>query len=61
MLFEGDLIRQMDAYRRFRHVIHHGYERDLDYEKMRPGIEGAQGALDAFREEVEKHLDDISP
>jgi hypothetical protein len=61
VLFEGDLIRQMDAYRRFRHVIHHGYERDLDYEKMRPGVEGAQGALEAFREEVEKHLDDISP
>jgi hypothetical protein len=60
VLFEGALIRQMDAYRRFRHVIHHGYERDLDYEKMRPGIEDAQGALEAFREEVEKHLDDIS-
>lgn len=60
VLFEGDLIRKMDAYRRFRHVMHHGYERDLDYEKMRPGIEGAAGALEAFREEVEKHLDDIS-
>jgi hypothetical protein len=60
VLSSGELIRAMNAYRCFRHVIHHGYERGLDYENMRPGIEGAQGALEAFREEVKKHLDDIS-
>jgi len=59
VLFSGELIRTMDAYRRFRHVIHHGYERDLDYEKMRPGIEGTRSALEGFREAVEKHLTGI--
>jgi len=56
VLFSGELIRAMDAYRRFRHVIHHAYERDLDYEKMRPRIEGAQGALEGFREQMEQYL-----
>lgn len=41
VLFSGELIRAMKAYRRFRPVIHHGQERDLDCENMRPGIEGA--------------------
>jgi hypothetical protein len=59
VLFDGELIRKMDAYRRFRHVIHHGYERDLDYDKMRPGIEGVRSALEAFREEVEQYLSAI--
>lgn len=60
VLFDGDLVRQMDAYRRFRHVIHHGYERDLDYDRMRPGVEGASGALEAFRDNVERYVNDIA-
>ena len=59
VLFEGELIRQMDAYRRFRHVIHHGYERDLDYDKMRSGIEGARRTFERFRDEVESCIQSL--
>ena len=58
-LFEGDLIRHMDAYRRFRHVFHHGYERDLDYDRMRPGIQGARPVLKQFREAVGQYLSSL--
>ena len=57
VLFEGELVKRMDAYRRFRHVIHHGYERDLDYDRMRPGIKGARPTFERFRGEVERYLD----
>jgi len=56
VLFEGEQVARMDAYRRFRHVIHHGYERDLDYARMRPGIEGARRAFERFRSEMKAYL-----
>jgi hypothetical protein len=59
VLFEGELIPKMDAYRRFRHVIHHGYERDLDYDRMRPGIEGARQTFERFQDEVESYLESL--
>lgn len=60
MLFEGKQVARMDAYRRFRHVIHHGYERNLDYARMRPGIEGARQTFGLFRGEVEAYLKGLS-
>ena len=59
VLFKGELIPKMDAYRRFRHVIHHGYERDLDYDRMRPGIQGARQTFERFRDEVESYLESL--
>jgi hypothetical protein len=61
VLFPGDLIDEMDAYRRFRHIAHHGYERDLDYERMQAGIEGARSVFEKFRSRVIEYLNDRSP
>jgi hypothetical protein len=61
VLFPGELIDEMDAYRRFRHIAHHGYERDLDYERMQAGIEGARSAFEKFRSRVIEYLNDRVP
>jgi hypothetical protein len=61
VLFSGELTPKMDAYRRFRHVIHHGYERHFDYDRMRPGIEGARQTFERFRNEVESYPESLGP
>lgn len=37
-LFDGPLSRQLGAFRRFRHVVHHGYGFQLDWSQMREGL-----------------------
>ena len=44
-LFEPGLARDLDVYRRFRHLFTHGYGIDLDWRRMQ---EGAEHAPDVF-------------
>lgn len=49
---QGDLA----AYRRFRHVVHHGYGFRLEWKQMRPGLTGARDVVRRFRRAVEAHV-----
>jgi hypothetical protein len=40
-LFQADLARDLDVYRRFRHLFVHGYGIDLDWRRMQEGAESA--------------------
>lgn len=56
VLFDASLVPQMDAFRRFRHVVHHGYEFDLEWDRMQRGLQQAAPTLSAFRSRVEDVL-----
>jgi hypothetical protein len=57
--FDGRWIERTDSFRRFRHITHHGYARDLEWERMRAGLEEARPVFDHFREQVEVFLTDL--
>ena len=45
VVFDQQQRESFVAYRKFRHVIHHGYAIELDWEQM---VEGVRAAKDAF-------------
>lgn len=60
VFFEGRWIDRTDSFRRFRHVVHHGYALELEWERMRVGLEEARPVFDRFREQVEQFLSDLN-
>lgn len=56
VLFDEVLVPRMDAFRRFRHVVHHGYAFDLRWDRMQPGLQQAEPTLEAFQLRVENFL-----
>jgi hypothetical protein len=55
-LLDEDLLAALGPYRRFRHVMHHAYGFDLDWERMREGAEGIEPVFERFRERVTGYL-----
>ena len=55
-LFDEVLARQIGPFRRFRHVVHHGYGFQIEWDRMREGLEQIEQVLAAFRGQVESHL-----
>jgi HepT-like protein len=56
LLFDEVLARQLGPFRRFRHVVHHGYGFQIDWGRMHEGLEKVPEALVRFRSRVEEHL-----
>lgn len=56
VLFDDVLARQLGPYRRFRHVVHHGYCFQIEWDRMRVGVERVAQVLEAFHHRVEAHL-----
>ena len=46
-------------YRRFRHVVHHGYGFQLRWEDMLPGIEAAPNVWSSLRAVLESYLAEL--
>ena len=59
VLFDDALARQLGPFRRFRHVVHHGYGFQIEWDRMREGVEQISQVLAAFRERVEAYLKTI--
>ena len=58
-LFDDALARQLGPFRRFRHVVHHGYGFQIEWDRMREGVEHVAQVLEAFHDRVEAHLKTI--
>jgi hypothetical protein len=43
-------------YRKFRHVVYHGYGFQLDWDRMAEGVAGAEGLYRRFRERLKVFL-----
>ena len=51
-LFDEFLASGLSPYRRFRHVFHHSYSFELEWERMKEGIERAPHLFVRFKESV---------
>lgn len=56
-LFDEDLARQLGPFRRFRHVVHHGYGFQIEWDRMRDGLEQVATLLASVQARVEAHLE----
>lgn len=56
ILFDEALARQLGPFRRFRHVVHHGYGFQIEWDRMREGLDQVAAVLAVFRDHVAEHL-----
>lgn len=60
ILFDEALALDLGSYRRFRHVVHHGYGFELEWERMQEGMRKIRAVFERFREQVEVYLARVS-
>lgn len=58
-LLTDKLADELRPYRQFRHVVHHGYGFELDWNRMEEGIQRAPEVYGSFRRQVQAYLDDL--
>jgi hypothetical protein len=56
-LFDDTLALALAPYRRFRHVVFHGYGFQLDWSRMVEGVANVQAVLTQVRETLVQYLD----
>jgi len=56
VLFNKELKTNLAPFRKFRHVVHHGYGFQLQWEQMLPGIESAEAIFNKFKDAVSSYL-----
>jgi hypothetical protein len=59
VLFNEALASQIGPFRRFRHVVHHGYGFQIEWDRMREGVDHVADVMVNFRERVQAHLETI--
>jgi len=55
-LFDKTLSSDLAPYRKFRHVFHHGYGFQLDWDRLTEGIEKSQSVFDRFKTSIEDYF-----
>jgi len=55
-LFDATLASQLAPYRRFRHVVLHGYAFQIDWMRMSAGVAGVQDVFARFRSSLADYL-----
>jgi hypothetical protein len=58
-LLAPPLATELGAFRRFRHIVHHGYGFQIDWDRMHEGVSRVAGVLETFRERVRSHLSTV--
>lgn len=60
MLFPKEIEKQLIPYRKFRHVVHHGYGFQIDWERIKPGIDEITIIFSKISKSIKKVLNDLS-
>jgi hypothetical protein len=55
-LFDDTLSSDLAPYRKFRHVVHHGYGFQLDWDRMKEGIESVVPIFLRFKSRLNEYL-----
>lgn len=58
-LLAADLAHDLTPYRRFRHIVHHGYGVELRWEDMEAGIARLPEVVARFKARIDAHLDSL--
>ena len=61
VLFDDALAANLSPFRKFRHVVHHGYGFQLDWERMKEGLEMVDNAFSLFSASVTDYLTKLIP
>ena len=61
LLFDEHLAAELAPYRRFRHVVLHSYGFQLDWNRMRQGVENIDAVFANFRNRLARYLQNLSP
>jgi hypothetical protein len=59
VLFDAILAPAFSGYRKFRHVVHHGYGFQLDWPRILEGLDRLDEAFRGFRDRLERYLHDL--
>ena len=59
ILFDESLSSDLAPYRKFRHVVYHGYGFQLDWERMTEGIERVNGIYQRLKIRIENYLESL--
>jgi hypothetical protein len=59
ILFDESLSSDLAPYRKFRHIVYHGYGFQLDWERMSEGIEHVNGIYQRLKKKIEDYLESI--
>ena len=51
-LFSNNIKKELDELRRFRHVVRHGYEYDLDWDKINPLVKTLEKIIPRIKEDI---------
>lgn len=58
-LFDESLASSLSPYRRFRHVVFHSYGFQLEWERMKEGIEKAEGVFAKLKANISNYLQSL--
>jgi len=61
LLFDAPLASELAAYRKFRHVVHHGYGFQLEWERMEEGIRHVDDIFERFLVSLEAYIKALPP
>lgn len=59
ILFDEALARELSAFRKFRHVVYHGYGFQLDWERMSEGMEAIENVQTRLRTAIDVYLESL--
>lgn len=59
VLFDDELSARISPFRRFRHVVHHGYGFQIEWDRMREGTIHVADVMAKLRKRVQAHLETI--
>jgi hypothetical protein len=61
VLFDAELAANLSPFRKFRHVVHHGYGFQLDWERMKEGMGMVENVFSRFTISVTDYLSKLAP
>jgi uncharacterized protein YutE (UPF0331/DUF86 family) len=59
VLFDESLSSDLAPYRKFRHVVHHGYGFQLDWERTAEGIEHVNGIYQRLKKRIDDYMESL--
>ncbi|MBM4313660.1 MAG: hypothetical protein FJ122_07030 [Deltaproteobacteria bacterium] len=59
VLFDQSLTSDLAPYRKFRHIVHHGYGFQLDWERMEEGIRQVNDVYGRLKKKLEDYLQSL--
>lgn len=55
-LFDDQLALDIAPFRKFRHVVYHGYGFELDWNRMKEGLAGIDDVFNRFKQKLNEYL-----